>query len=479
MNICDVFHYYARKQPGQAAIIDGDRVIRFDELDDLIGRTASHLVGLGLRPGDRVGCALKEDADHIIALLGIMRAGLVYLPLDWRAPPAEQERMVSRFSAKMALVTDGGATLSVTTEVVNGDWRGAVALADDRKYIEGSDEGPALISLSSGTTGEPTGLVQTHQTVFFQSSSRRHSVDLLAPGRYFSALPLFFTAGRQMVLDHLIFGDTVIVYPSLFSADEFVEQMKKHRATITLVVPTVMRWLLDLPAKDPCLLPDLDAIVVGAGAIHGEEKLAALDHVSPRTHEAFGATGAGWMSLARPNDIRQHPDSVGLPTFLVERQVVDEGGRPVGTGEVGRFRCKGPGVVPCDGEEDGWLYTGDLATEDEDGYLYLKGRSADLIVRAGANVLPEEVERVLMTHRNVAAAAVVGWPSPVYGEEVAAFVILKQAGATDELLEHCKCSLAPYKIPSAIFALDRFPLTTSGKIIKRELMQRLPEQGSA
>ena len=103
----------------------------------------------------------------------------------------------------------------------------------------------------------------------------------------------------------------------------------------------------------------------------------------------------------------------------------------------------------------------------------------DLIIRAGANVLPEEVERVLMADANVAAAAVVGWPSPVYGEEVAAFVILRRDGTSEALLEHCKTSLAPYKVPSAIFVLDRFPLTPSGKVIKRDLAQRLPERGSA
>ena len=316
MNICDVFRYYARKQPGQAAIIDGDRVIRFGELDDLVGWMAAHLAGLGLGPGDRVGCALKDDADHIVALLGIMRAGLVYLPLDWRAPPAEQNRLAARFSAAMALVPEGVPALAVPTQVVDGDWQGATAV---ESHAKASDDGPAMISLSSGTTGEPSGLVQTHRTVFFQSSSRWNSIGPLGARRYFSALPLFFTAGRQMVLDHLLFGATVIVYPALFTADEFVEQVNKYQATITLVVPTVMRWLLELPSKGPCLLPGLEAVLMGAGAIHGEEKLAALDHVSPRTHEAYGATGAGWMSLARPDNIRKHPDSVGLPTFLVER----------------------------------------------------------------------------------------------------------------------------------------------------------------
>ncbi len=219
------------------------------------------------------------------------------------------------------------------------------------------------------------------------------------------ALPLFFTAGRQMVLDHLIFGATVIVYPALFAADEFVEQVNRTQATIALVVPTVMRWLLDLPSRTPCLLPELEALLIGAGAIGGEEKLAALEHVSPRTHEAYGATGAGWMSLARPDDIRRHPESVGLPTYLVDRQVVDEDGLPVRSGEVGRFRCKGPGAVHADGAVDGWHYTGDLASEDEDGYLFLKGREAELIIGAGANVLPGEVERVLMAHSNVVALA--------------------------------------------------------------------------
>ena len=129
MNISDVFRYHARKQPEVAAIIDGERQIRFGELDDLIGRTATHLAGLGLRPGDRVGCALRDGVDHIVLLLGILRTRLVYVPLDWRAPPAERDRLAVRFSVTLALVTEGTPALSVPTEVVNGEWHGVVAKA--------------------------------------------------------------------------------------------------------------------------------------------------------------------------------------------------------------------------------------------------------------------------------------------------------------------------------------------------------------
>ncbi len=475
MNISDVFRYHARRQPEVPALIDGLGCIRFGELDDLIGRTAAHLAAIGLRPGDRVGCALKEGADHIVLLLGMMRAGLVYVPLDWRAPPAEWDRMVARFSLSAAFVTDGTPALSIATIVVDGEWHGAVAqIVPGRGGIVGGDA-PAMISLSSGTTGEPGAVEQTHRALFLQNTSRWNSIDHAGPRRYFSALPLYFTAGRQLILDHLVHGATVILYPALFSAEEFVEQVTRHQATITLVVPTVMRWLLDLPASRPCLLPDLKALLIGAAAIHGEEKLAALDHVSPRTHEVYGATGAGWISVARPEDIRLHPDSVGLPAFLMERQLVDSEDRLVETGEIGMLRCKGPSISGTDGDLGGWLYTGDLARENADGFMFLEGRSADLIIRAGANVLPEEVERVLLSHKDVSAAAVVGWPSRILGEEVAAFVVMQKGGAVDELRELCRTSLAPYKVPSEIFQLDRMPLTTSGKIKKRELVAKLPE----
>ncbi|MHA1567301.1 MAG: AMP-binding protein, partial [Alphaproteobacteria bacterium] len=234
MNLCDVFAYHARKQPDVAALIDGERTISFGELDELIGRTAAHLIGIGLRPGERVGCALKEGADHIVLMLGIMRAGLVYVPLDWRAPPAERGRLAARMLISMAFVPDGTPALSVATEFVNADWHGAVAQMTWEHGGSDGNDAPAMISLSSGTTGEPGAVVQTHHGIFMQNTSRWHSVEHLGPRRYFSALPLYFTAGRQLILDHIVHGATAIVYPALFSPDEFVEQVKRYQATVTM-----------------------------------------------------------------------------------------------------------------------------------------------------------------------------------------------------------------------------------------------------
>jgi acyl-CoA synthetase (AMP-forming)/AMP-acid ligase II len=202
-----------------------------------------------------------------------------------------------------------------------------------------------------------------------------------------------------------------------------------------------------------------------------------------RFFEYYASTEGGGISLLGPDDIDGHGESVGRPVFAVEVEVVDDEDRPLPAGTIGRLRYRGPGVATAyyrdpdastEAFRHGWFYPGDLAEIDEAGFVSLKGRAKDMIIRGGINIYPADVEAALNAHPAVAEAAVVGWPSKEFGEEIAAFVRL--AGDADEasLIAFAAARLARAKWPKAVFVVDDLPKNGAGKVLKRELVERLP-----
>jgi acyl-CoA synthetase (AMP-forming)/AMP-acid ligase II len=209
-----------------------------------------------------------------------------------------------------------------------------------------------------------------------------------------------------------------------------------------------------------------------------------MRELCPHFFNFYSSSEGGGISLLRP----EHPDavslSVGKVVFGAEVEIIDDQHRPVVAGTVGAIRYRGGSVAESyyrNPEEsatafrDGWYYPGDLGRFDADGFLYLTGRSKDMIIRGGVNIYPAEIEQTLATHPAVAEAAVVGWPSQERGEEVAAFVVCRTLVTEQDLLAHCRGSLAPYKIPRGIFILDQLPKSGLGKVLKPALVQRLPQ----
>jgi len=201
--------------------------------------------------------------------------------------------------------------------------------------------------------------------------------------------------------------------------------------------------------------------------------------LTPGFHEAYGATGAGIISFLLPRDIDEHPESVGRAMPLKAVEIADAEGRRLAAGEIGALRVRGKGVAAafCDvnaGEpnatfRDGWVYPGELAWMDEEGFIQIVGRTSDLILRGGQNIYPAEIERTLRLHPAVREAAVIGAPSPEYGEEVVAFVQLAGAASEQEIMETCRRQLSPYKVPKTIIPMADLPRNAAGKVLKAEL----------
>ena len=481
MNITETFAHHARAVPDRPAIVHGERVVLFRDLDALVSRTAAHLYSLGLSQGDVAGVALKDSIEHLVILAGMARAGIVILPLDWRWTPAEQERVVAHFGAKKVLVEPGRPGLNgIECIAVDPSWNEKVNRSNPNLSFPEGDL-PLLMSLSSGTTGRPKGPRIRHSQFLARYRVFWINLGFNSQDRFLSATPFYYGGGRTFPLTMLYSGGTVFMLPPPYEPEELCEAVKKYRISSIFLVPTLIRRLLTLPPEKLAPIRALRLLLSSGSALHAEER-RALRALCPGFVEYYSSTEGGGVSYLTAEDPEGFSESVGRPVFGVEVQCVDESHRPLAPGGIGRIRYRGPAVAdgfwndPEASKEsfrDGWWYPGDLGMLDEHGYLYLKGRAKDMIIRGGINIYPGEIEAALQSHPAVTDSAVVGWPSREFNEEVAAFVILKGKVTPMELRELCKTRLAPYKVPREVFVVKDFPRNALGKVIKADLSASL------
>jgi len=465
----------------RVALVCGRQRLSHAELAAAVASWAGALQAEGLRPGDRLGVSLRERPEHVVALLAAATAGLTILPLDWRAPPAERARLATAFGASAVLTEPGGAPPPGCRVIpVDAGWCDRAARAPALPVAVADPAQPLLFNMTSGTSGEPKAAVVT-QGDFEARLARQAEVHGQLDGhRYLSAAPLCFSGGLMYCLYHLVTGNTVLLYPPLFSAGELVQLVRDNGISYVFLVPTALRWLLRLEAGDEPLLPDVRVLLTSAAPITAAEKLAVRERVCPNFFESYATSAAGTIAALRPADLPAHADSVGRPLRSIEMQIVDDDGGVVGAGVSGRVRCRGAGVsgellasggvtALAERLDGGWYYTGDLGRLGEDGFLRLVGRADGMIIRGGVNVRPGLIEQALREHPAVADVAVVGRPSADLGEEVVAFVQPGRTVSAADLLAHCRGRLPGHMVPARIEFLTEFPRSAAGKIRRSEL----------
>jgi acyl-coenzyme A synthetase/AMP-(fatty) acid ligase len=347
----------------------------------------------------------------------------------------------------------------------------------------------AVIGVSSGTSGTPNPVALSHECLYARAAIARTSPQWSAGGRFLVTAPLAFSATRKHVISRLLDGGCVIFTPLLINAAELAETIRSAGVTSMLTVPAIARELMALADTDETMFPGLDYLMCCGAPMTPEEKMTAARRLSSGFVQNYGTTMAGMVTVLETADIAGNAQSVGRPLPHVLTQIVDADNRPLPAGETGTIRVRTPGVgrvlnpegfdgKPRDSDLliDGWIYPGDLGFLDEAGFLTIVGRSSDVIIRGGVNVYPREIELVLADHPAVREAAVVGWPDPILGEEIAAFVVPEKEVRTAELLAFCRSRLHPDKQPREIFAIEAMPTNPNGKLVRRELVARLPER---
>jgi Acyl-CoA synthetases (AMP-forming)/AMP-acid ligases II len=496
LNIANGIREFARVSPGVTAVIDGDQQLTYRELRDRAARWANVLLDRGLAVGDHVAVAVGNRLEYPEIACGIAMAGMVMIPLNPRYTTAEAAFILEHSEAKAVVVEESlldvvaPAAQNIRHIVVIGQREGypsyeellaAQSPVDPMRAVP--EDSPFCIAYTSGTTGQPKGVMISHRsrTLTFYLAAAEWG---LGTGRTSLAVaPMYHGAGFAFGYAPVFTGGTVVMLRK-WSPEAMLDLAERHRVQSIFLVPAHAQMLRRLGteairARD---LSSLDTLYFNAAALPFELKswvFEAFPNVG--VHELYGSTEAGIVSNLRPVDMHRKPGSVGQPWFMTEIRVVGTDGKEVGFGGIGELYSRSPylmlgyfknpeATAACT-TEDGFVTCGDLVRVDEEGYLHIVGRNSDMIITGGVNVYPREIEDVLLQHPDVADVAVVGRPSEEWGEAVTAFIVLAPGATFDaEALErHCRQTLAGFKIPRQWRVVSELPRNAAGKVVKRDL----------
>jgi acyl-CoA synthetase (AMP-forming)/AMP-acid ligase II len=505
----------ARRSPGTEAVVDGDRRVDDATLRELVDGAARALIASGIERGDRVAVWAPNSLEWIVAALGVTTAGGVLVPVNTRFRGTEAALVLARsgaralFTVRGFLDTDYPALLAATaaelpaladTILLAGEPDGAsttwddflargVAVSDadlDARVASIGPDDPSDVVFTSGTTGEPKGVVMTHGQTLRAYLDWCDWADLRSGDRYLIANPFFHIFGYKAGCLACLMRGATIVPLAVFDAGVALELVERERISVLPGPPTLYIALLDHPDRQERDLSTLRVAVTGAADIPVELIRRVREELPfERILTGYGLTEAGTVTGCRPDDDFEHiATTVGVPWPGFEVRTVDGTGGDVGTGEPGEVIVRGetvtrgylddPAATAAAIDADGWLHTGDLGTIDADGYLRIVGRIKDMFVVGGFNAYPAEIENLLLRHPRVAQVAVIGVPDDRLGEVGHAFVVVHDGPPIEpaEIIEWARGEMANFKVPRAVELLDALPVNATGKVVKDALRAR-------
>jgi carnitine-CoA ligase len=511
----DVIAYLGAARADQAFVVHEDSEgnvseLTYEALDRLTNAFANTLLGQGLEAGDRVLLLMTNSIPFVVAMLGCGKAGLIAVPVN-TGYVAPEVRHVIDLVDPAAFVVDHPFLEMLMHAAEGHGFRAGCAVGEPAKdrsaagtrrltwedMLAGAASQPPprvggedvlQLIMTSGTTARPKAVMRTHANCLWSAYRFAMQARLTPVDRNLTALPGFHVnCLDQTLFSSLVSGATVVLLER-YRATRFMEQVRRHHATVISLVPMLIRTIL---AQPPTLEDRKHDVRLAIGGLQlTSEELDAFERrfgLPVPILGGYGLTEASTnVTLTVLGGDPRWP-SIGLPAIDRTVKLVDDDGRPVPAGETGEVIVKGvPGRSLMKGYwrdpeatsaalRDGWLYTGDLARRDEDGYFYFVDRKRDMIKVSGENVAALEVERVLLDHPAVADVAVVGMPDDLRDEAVKAFVVLEPGGELDleTLRLYCEPRLARFKIPTRLETLDELPRATIGKVDKGALRARV------
>lgn len=498
MNLSLTLQTVARYVPDRPAITSGHENLTYARFEHQAAAIAGALLGRhGLKPGERVGIVMENCGEFLPVLYGIWRAGLAAVPINAKLHPKELAWILADSEARLVIATPELADRmtaqsgeSWPTIIATGS-RDHAALLEGEPVtrVPGGPEDEAWLFYTSGTTGRPKGAVLTHRNLLFMIHTYTADIDFIGPqDTMVHAAPLSHGAGLYG-LAHVAHGSRNVVLGGTFDPERVLAAFTAFRNVSLWAAPTMIVRLINHPRVGSADTSGLKTIVYGGAPMYLADLKRAIELFGPKFFQVYGQgespmtitglTKAMHADAAHP-DYEARLSSTGVARTGVAFRIVDPDGHDLPPGEIGEVITRSDCVMQgywnnpeanAKSLRDGWLWTGDLGSVDDAGFLTLKDRSKDLIISGGTNIYPREIEEVLLTHPDVLECAVIGRPHPEWGEEVIAFVVAREGGkATAEALDAlCLDNIARFKRPKAYRFVEALPKNNYGKVLKTEL----------
>ena len=505
MNQAVVLAQVARTFGGRPAVSLGPDVLSdYAGFAASVARRAGALRDLGLTKGDRVALVMKNCPEFWESLYAIWHAGLAAVPVNAKLHPKEHAFILENSGTRLCLATPElaealagvrGETPALERLVSTGsDDYAAMAGGDPVAPAETAPTDLAWLFYTSGTTGRPKGAMLTHRNLMSMTMNYLADVDSVLPtDSIIHAAPMSHGSGIYGLPHVARAANTVVPVSGGFDVAETLSLIEHWPGATFFFAPTMVTRLINAPNIRSADLSNLKTVIYGGAPMYLEDVKRALEILGPKLVEIYGQGEAPMTITGLPKHVyidTEHPrweeriGSTGFPRTDVEVRTVDEDGNDVAVGEPGEVICRGDVVMSgywrnpeatAAALRDGWLWTGDVGSLDEDGFLTLKDRSKDVIISGGTNIYPREVEEVLLRHPGVLECAVIGRPHADWGEEVIAFVRPRPDGTAtaEELDALCLENIARFKRPKDYRFVDDLPKNNYGKILKTELRRML------
>jgi long-chain acyl-CoA synthetase len=497
MTIDQILPGTAKRLPGKIALIFGERTISYGELECLTNQAANGLKALGVSKGDRVTLFAPNSVEWVISYIGIAKVGGVLNPVNAMLTAEELAYVVKDCSAKVLMTTAERAGTAQYLKndgylneivVLGGATNTGTITFDDLLSLQADTIEPpsnipkelSTICYTSGTTGFPKGAMLDHRSVVLNAAMTAAMNVRTERDIQFTGLPLPHVYGTVVMNLSFLLGLTFVMLEK-FDARRALESIERHKVSIIDGVPTMYLYMLAHPDFEKFDLSSLRVAVVGGQSMPAAKSLEWQKRSGAPILELWGMTELAGPGIMQHSYCENRLGSVGIMMPFMQGRIADplDASKTLPDGEVGELMVKGPlNMLGYYGNEtatketiepDGWLHSGDLCKMDAEGYFYIVDRKKDMILTAGYNIYPAEIERVIAGHPSVAMVGVGAKPDATKGE--IAYIVLKQGASADAtgVLDHCRQHLAAYKMPREVQFVPALPTTSSGKIMRRQL----------
>ena len=483
--------------------VEKQRRFTFSELNTRSNKIANVLLSQNVKPGDRVATLLKNGIEFIELYFAVAKIGAVLVPVNWRLVAPEVNYIIRDAGATVLIfdaefdslvdTLDDSLTIKYFLRVadenkINSDKNDydlvCEASSNDEPTITTGDDDLLFIMYTSGTTGHPKGVMQSHSCMLWAQLTSMATTDMRGDDRFLLPMPMFHVGCLVPVSQLLHRGATGVIMRDIDMAVMF-KAIEQEKITITMSVPALLQFMLICPDMKTTDISSIRWIATGAAPVP-VSLLKQFDEMGITIFQAYGLTeSCGPGTLLLRGDAETKLGSCGKPQMHTELRVVDEGGKDIvpGSGEAGELLLGGRHMMlgywnkpeaTAEALKEGWLYTGDICTIDADGFIFICDRKKDMIISGGENIYPAELENVLSAHPAVQEAAVIGVTSEKWGESPLAIIVkaADQVVSSEELIAYCKENLAAFKVPKLYEFAESIPRNASGKLLKNLLREQ-------